>query len=1313
MARAASDIVARLTMNGQQFTAETNRLFGSLQSVSRSAATAMKTEFASAGVELEKIAKRAASAPRAAGGALNIDAAGTRAAAQAAQVEAEALRDVAAAAERLALKKGQLSEADSARIMGMRQAVTAADAHARAMAQEANFADMLQAELNQTADATGRVVQQNRLMERSTRGGGSAMVMAGQQAQDFFIQVGGGANIIQAFAMQASQAGMVLQHTGGTVGKVAGIINGPWGLALMAGAMGLTMFAGKAKDAGKEIEDEGKKIAENEAKTRAMEAAKAAYAQTADGLIDKIRKETKAWDEQNRTIFENLAARQIAHRDDAQSAEKAATKNVKDLEKAYNALSLAEGRVNDLRKRAAKNLGAGGEAARGDLKAAEEALKDKRAEVTRLERQASELQQTIKDSRRLERAVEAEAVGAKLAQKMDEERASAERLSDAIKKLDRDYADGTITLRQHGAESRKLHEQRERERKDIEKRGEAERRSGGTREQRQTIATPFGDDRITSGYGSRSRPRKGASANHLAIDYGVPIGTDVKAGAAGTVVSVGRMAGLGNVVIVDYGDGIKAKFAHLSEALVKPQQQVAAGQVIAKSGNTGISTGPHLHYALEVNGRPVDPRGRTVRQGAGEKAANDNARELAELRKREADQYDRVLAASQRQLDVDAESMRFLGLKLRGLDEQAAVEMRIAGLQREHTDRMAELTGAQREEQSKLHPMMNAALAVLRAQGDIYADLLAKAGDQTNLTEQQRKAIDDANTALLAQLDGARALAKTDEDRLQIKIAMARIEAAMGTGRAAGEDRAKAEARAAERLANDNERADRDRADRQRDQIYSLADLYRAAMDGGTKSVVERFRDEMKDAIAEIGARYTIALLTGQKTSLGSILSDMGATSGGGGGGLLGALGGLLGGKSKADKFAGGLMPGGEIFGATKASGVLGGLGGIGSAISSALPYAAIAMAVLPMITSLFTSPKWGSASLSLNGGVVSGAQGVGKGASQIKAATGNAGSVAEGINRLAEQLGATISSIPGVTIGSWDGKARVALTSTNAKLHSKNFGPDVLKDFGEGGEQEAIQYAIQYAFTNAALEGISQASKNIIKAGGDDVASAITKALLIEDVPKRLQAMLDPVGYEIDQFNKSWEKTIAALKEGGASAEQMAEAQKLYKMELAETKNAALEAAADLRSFQKSLNYGSTSPYSTRDQERLAAAAFKPFEEAILRGERVDQGKFTEAAQTWLDLQRQLFGSTGSFFEAMDKVQSLTNKAISDIDNAKPIRVETDPWVKATATSTQASAELLDQISGQTAETNRILAQIQAAMGGGGGFMNENRLFA
>ena len=85
------------------------------------------------------------------------------------------------------------------------------------------------------------------------------------------------------------------------------------------------------------------------------------------------------------------------------------------------------------------------------------------------------------------------------------------------------------------------------------------------------------------------------------------MGSPIIAPAAGRIKSAGYAAGYGNTFEIDHGNGIVTKFAHCSRIVVRTGDQVKRGQVVAMVGNTGLSTGPHLHYEVHVNGHPVDP----------------------------------------------------------------------------------------------------------------------------------------------------------------------------------------------------------------------------------------------------------------------------------------------------------------------------------------------------------------------------------------------------------------------------------------------------------------------------------------------------------------------------------------------------------------------------------------------------------------------------------------------------------------------------------------------------------------------------------
>ena len=122
-----------------------------------------------------------------------------------------------------------------------------------------------------------------------------------------------------------------------------------------------------------------------------------------------------------------------------------------------------------------------------------------------------------------------------------------------------------------------------------------------------TYIKPISGGRQSSGFGRRTAPTKGASTYHKGIDWATPVGTAVMASSGGTVVKAGWGSGYGYVVYINHADGRQTRYGHLSKVLVSPGQTVSQGQKIALSGNTGVSTGPHVHFEILINGTQVNP----------------------------------------------------------------------------------------------------------------------------------------------------------------------------------------------------------------------------------------------------------------------------------------------------------------------------------------------------------------------------------------------------------------------------------------------------------------------------------------------------------------------------------------------------------------------------------------------------------------------------------------------------------------------------------------------------------------------------------
>lgn len=113
--------------------------------------------------------------------------------------------------------------------------------------------------------------------------------------------------------------------------------------------------------------------------------------------------------------------------------------------------------------------------------------------------------------------------------------------------------------------------------------------------------------RLASGYGMRLHPILKIGKMHNGLDFAAHVGTPIYATGDGKVKSVGRHGGYGNVVVINHGYGYETLYAHMSKFKVRRGQKVKRGDVIGYVGNTGLSTGPHLHYEIHKDGKEIDP----------------------------------------------------------------------------------------------------------------------------------------------------------------------------------------------------------------------------------------------------------------------------------------------------------------------------------------------------------------------------------------------------------------------------------------------------------------------------------------------------------------------------------------------------------------------------------------------------------------------------------------------------------------------------------------------------------------------------------
>lgn len=175
---------------------------------------------------------------------------------------------------------------------------------------------------------------------------------------------------------------------------------------------------------------------------------------------------------------------------------------------------------------------------------------------------------------------------------------------------------GRLSVRAYGENARRVYEQGGGSVGDLKICPSGTQAAGGggpARKSSGELVYPVqGQFPVTSEFGPRPRPCSTCSANHAGIDLGTPTGTPAVAADGGTVIFAGvsgsLTSGYGNLIIVDHGNGRETRYAHLDSFSVSVGQEVGQGEVLGTTGNTGSSTGPHLHFEVRENGVPQNPR---------------------------------------------------------------------------------------------------------------------------------------------------------------------------------------------------------------------------------------------------------------------------------------------------------------------------------------------------------------------------------------------------------------------------------------------------------------------------------------------------------------------------------------------------------------------------------------------------------------------------------------------------------------------------------------------------------------------------------
>lgn len=1197
------------------------------------------------------------------------------------QARSIAAREVSQALNLTAREEQSYTQEMREQIAASRALVAAEEAREQSLRSQIAVLDQVQERLNRQASATDMVVAAQRRgttesgnVINGVRAERTAFVQLGQQMQDVVIQAQMGTSALTIFTQQLPQAAFALtgladssNKSKAAIGNFATFLSGPWGAViigatallgpLVAGILGFGRESEKSKEKSMSLVD-----ALDRVKFGTQEATKAI-----DEYLDAKNRERNETEKNLTLLIESAKARiaeTIAIREQIEAIyefERAqASRSSRGAGGGTDPLSIANERYAAA---SARNAAA--------LASAQKAL--------------NEL--SIQDAKR-----------------------SAQEAVDPIKRINRMYDDMALAAEKAAAGNAKLtaslkdtligYENQRKAALDAQKaKDKAERKTPAATKENMLaqFAMPFPASSISSGFGKRSRPMAGASANHGGIDFAQPMGAAVKAPQVGVVKAVGFSPTLGKYVVIDHGAGTQTRYGHLSDnSMVREGDAVAKGDVIGKVGSTGRSTGPHLHYEVMVNGKKVDPTkglfpiDEVKVQENVDRAIEAQMRayqQIAEEQARSRDSVEGMLIQQERQIEIqelliqgreseaDALELQYRVMDQLGIKDAELLDtaLEIAGIRRETYDQMQRnllLQRQQNREEEEARRLQQRNLQAIAGIKDSIARTIyeipekgigAIGGFFDRLQDQFRQDLAESLTENIFG-EAFRSMEQTLRDSKALEadsslsaaralntLARAADKAAIAQGSevpgvpgsiAAG---LRTGVAAGARVANDNAitvlaQRLQDFSDPRR--LYSmLFEKLGATIFGPDKA--KKFGEAVAGALQGAAYGQIGGGLIGARSTEGKIGSSIG-----------GMLGDKVGEKlfKKLGDFAG---PLGSLIG-----GALGGLFG-----------------------GLFKKTTSGAVSLGVNQfGAAGISNTIGNSAAIQKEATGFGGAVSGSLNRIAEALGATVGDFS-VAIGKRSsGWIKVSASGNAQATTGKKVTSDII--YNGKDEAEAIRAALLNAIQDGAIKGIREGAQRLLKAGSD-IEAQLQKALDFQSVFDRLKAYKDPVGAALDTLNREFEKLKRTFAEAGASAAEYAELEELYGIERAKAiKEAAQRVTGSLQALLDDLMIGDTG-LSLRDRRANAKAAYDPLAARVAAGDVSAYDDYVKAAQALLDIERQISGSQKAYFDLRDEVARLTKGQI-DAQQAK-IDAATNsdsPFSNSQATGdNQAIIEALDRL--------------------------------
>jgi len=455
----------------------------------------------------------------------------------------------------------------------------------------------------------------------------------GFQIADIGTQLSAGTSPFLILAQQGPQVANALEGAKGKIGQFATFLSGPWGAALLGATTLLGVFGSKLFESKESVDDLVEKMKEHARQTAQSDEATAAYNRTLEGRIGLEKKLTDELDRQ-------LKSQRELDREKVQEAENQAAgmaRTVADLERqvaaqdrlARHTKAVLQGRERQDPNNPVQATQANVDKQFGILTDLQGKLSSARASLSRLQEDVRKAKVPI-----LNDAVEGV---------LDPVVKATQHYTDEVDKLEIAWSKGSISATEYGARLAKL----KGELKAVQDAATQARKAGAADTADLTrFISPVDGGKITGKFGDK-RP----GHTHAGIDIAVPVGTPVKAPAAGVIIEAGVVPGYGNVVYIDHGRGTISRLGHLSQSGVTKGQVVGQGDIIGKSGGakgapgSGDSTGPHLHQEVRVNGRAVDPRKGSFNTDQGALAEKAAAAAKEELQRRQA--FLNALAADQ------------------------------------------------------------------------------------------------------------------------------------------------------------------------------------------------------------------------------------------------------------------------------------------------------------------------------------------------------------------------------------------------------------------------------------------------------------------------------------------------------------------------------------------------------------------------------------------------------------------------------------------------------------------------------------------